>query len=217
LIPINGDDAGLSYPRREHIEECMTKRIAIIQGHPDDAEARFCRAFAKIYAESARAAGHTVDVIDVAGLAFPLLRSKAGYERGEVPLVLEPAQEAIRNADHLLLIFPLWLGDLPALLKGFLEQILRPGFAYAGGMDGGKFRPLLKGKSARVVVTMGMPAIAYRLFFGAHGLKNLRRNILGFCGVGPIRESLIGLIEQHDPKARETWLARASILGREGA
>lgn len=195
----------------------MTKHIAIIQGHPDHAEERFCRVFAESYAQSARAAGHTVEFIDVAHLAFPLLRSKAAYERGEVPTVLEPAQEAIRRANHLVLVFPLWLGDLPALLKGFLEQILRPGFAYAGAMDRGKFQQLLKGKSARIVVTMGMPSIAYRLFFGAHGLKNLRRNILGFCGIGPIKESLIGLIEQNNPKARETWLARAATLGREGA
>lgn len=84
-------------------------------------------------------------------------------------------------------------------------------------MDRGRFRRLLKGKSARIVITMGMPAIAYRLFFGAHGLKNLRRNILGFCGVAPIKESLIGLIEQKNPQARAKWLARAAALGREGA
>jgi len=194
----------------------MTKHIAIIQGHPDEAEERFCRAFSDAYARSARAAGHKVDIIDVARLAFPLLRSKAAYERGDIPAALEPAQEAIRKADHLVLVFPLWLGDVPALLKGFLEQVLRPGFAYAGAMDRGKFRQLLKGKSARVVVTMGMPALVYRLFFNAHGVKNLRRNILGFCGVGPIKETLIGLIEQSNPKARETWLARAAALGREG-
>lgn len=195
----------------------MTKHIAIIQGHPDETNERFCRVFAETYARSARVAGHTVDIVDVARLDFPLLRSKAAYEHGKVPAALESAQTAIRKADHLVLVFPLWLGDLPALLKGFLEQILRPGFAYTGAMDRGKFRQLLKGKSARVVVTMGMPAIAYRFFFGAHALKNLRRNILGFCGIGPIKESLIGLIEQKNPKARETWLERAQVLGREGA
>lgn len=195
----------------------MPKHIALIQGHPDTTEGRFCRVFAETYAQSARAAGHTVDVIDVASLEFPLLRSKAAYDKGAAPASLEPAQDSIRKADHLVLVFPLWLGDLPALLKGFLEQILRPGFAYTGAMDRGRFRKLLKGKSARIVITMGMPALAYRLFFGAHGLKNLRRNILGFCGVSPIKESLIGLIEQNNPKARMRWLACAETLGREGA
>jgi putative NADPH-quinone reductase len=194
----------------------MAKTIALIQGHPDAAPERFCRAFADAYMRGARAGGHAVDVIDVATLDFPLLRSKSDYEKGALPAGLRRAQSVIQNADHLVLIFPLWLGDLPALLKGFLEQTLRPGFAYAGGMDRGRFNKLLKGKSARIVITMGMPAVVYRLFFGAHGLKNLRRNILGFCGVGPIKESLIGLIEQDNPKARETWLARALHLGREG-
>lgn len=195
----------------------MVKHIVIIQGHPDAAQERFCRVFAETYAQGARSAGHSVETIDVASLAFPLLRSKAAYERGEVPQVLESAQEAIREANHIVLIFPLWLGDLPALLKGFLEQVLRPGFAYTGALDRGKFRKLLTGKSARIVVTMGMPAFAYRLFYRAHGLKNLRRNVLGFCGISPIRETLIGLIEQNNPKSREAWLARAEALGREGA
>lgn len=100
----------------------MAKHVTIILGHPDAAEERFCRVFAGTYAQSARAAGHTVDVIDVAGIVFPLLRSKAAYERGEIPAVLEPAQDSIRKADHLVLVFPLWLGDLPALLKGFLDR-----------------------------------------------------------------------------------------------
>lgn len=194
----------------------MAKRIAIIQGHPDSTPARFCRQFARTYTKSAREAGHTVETIDVATLDFPLLRGKEDYEKGKPPRRLVKAQRVIKDADHLVLIFPLWLGDMPALLKGFLEQTLRPNFAYSGGMDRGRFQKLLKGKSARVVVTMGMPAVIYRLYFGAHGLKNLRRNILSFCGIAPIRESLIGLIEQKNPKARNKWLARAQILGREG-
>jgi len=198
-------------------EDPVTKFVTIIQGHPDPAPNRFCRQFADAYAKAARKSGHAVEAIDLASLEFSLLRSKDDYENGAAPSALARAQAAIKAADHLVLIFPLWLGDMPALVKGFLEQVLRPGFAYRGTMDGGKFQKLLKGKSARIVVTMGMPATVYRLYFGRHSLKNLRRNILGFCGIGPIRESLIGLIEQKNPRARCTWLARAEVLGREGA
>jgi len=194
----------------------MGRNITVILGHPDPAPERFCRVFADTYARCARAAGHAVEVIDIAKLEFPLLRSKSAYESGEIPAALAPAQDSIQNADHLVLIFPLWLGDVPALLKGFLEQVLRPGFAYMGAVDRGRFRKLLKGKSARIIVTMGMPAIVYRLYFQAHGLKNLRRNILSFCGVAPIKESLIGLIEQNNPKARAAWLARAKVMGQQG-
>lgn len=194
------------------------KHIAIIQGHPDPSSARFCRAFAAAYAEGATAAGHTVvETIDVATLDFRWLRTKDEYEKGAVPQSILKAQAVIRRANHLLIVFPLWLGDMPALLKAFFEQTLRPGFAYGGSTEHGMPARLLKGKSARIVVTMGMPATFYRFYFRAHGLKNLKRNILSFCGVAPVRETLIGMIEGKNPKPRAAWLARAKDLGRKGA
>lgn len=114
-----------------------------------------------------------------------------------------------------MIFYPLWLGTMPALLKGFLEQVFRPGFAFEPGKPGRMFRKRLSGKSARVVVTMGMPAFIYRWFYFAHGLKGLERNVLGFCGIGPIRESLIGMVEA-DAGAREQWLRKMRALGRAG-
>jgi putative NADPH-quinone reductase len=99
-------------------------------------------------------------------------------------------------------------------VKAFLEQVLRPGFAIAEGartLSSG----LLKGRSARVIVTMGMPAFVYRWFFLAHSLHSLRRNILNFVGVRPVRASLIGSIEG-SPASRAKWLARVDALGRAG-
>ena len=96
---------------------------------------------------------------------------------------------------------------MPALLKGFFEQVLRQ-----RDLNNGGGKPL-RGKSARVVITMGMPAFIYRFFFGAHGLKNLDRNILRFCGVRPVRSTLIGLIERKDPRMHERWLTAMARLG----
>ena len=79
---------------------------------------------------------------------------------------------------------------MPALLKGFFEQVFRPGFA----IDPGKRTLMpgkLTGKSARVLVTMGMPAIVYRWYFMAHSLLSLERNILRFVGLKPIRHSIL--------------------------
>jgi putative NADPH-quinone reductase len=114
------------------------------------------------------------------------------------------------------LIFPLWLGDMPALLKGFLEQVARPGFAIGVDGQGGPGAKLLKGRSARVVVTMGMPAFVYRWYFGAHSIRSLERNILRFVGFAPVRRSLIGLVEAKGGR-RERWLAALARLGRRGA
>ncbi len=69
----------------------------------------------------------------------------------------------------------------------------------------------LTGKSARIAVTMGVPAFFYRWYFGTHGLKGLERNILGFVGIGPIRESLFGMIEGASDAKRRKWLERMRI------
>jgi putative NADPH-quinone reductase len=189
--------------------------IAIIQGHPDGNARHYCHALADEYAASARASGHVVRVIDVGRLEFPLLRSKEAFERSEVPAELLEAQRDIAWADHLLLVYPLWLGEMPALVKALFEQVLRPGFAFE--ISGRGWKPKLRGKTARVVVTMGMPAAFYRWYFGAHSLKSLRRNILSFVGFKPVRTTLIGLVEGKSPKRRQRWLAKLRALGAAAA
>jgi len=197
--------------------EPAKKKILILQGHPDASQRHFGHALAESYAGAARAAGHAVETIEVARLAFPLLRSMAEWKDGVVPPALAPAQEAILRADHLVLFFPLWLGDMPALLKGFLEQVARPGFAFHA--DGGNpfAHKALKGRSARVVVTMGMPALVYRFYFRAHSVRSLERNILGFVGIAPVRETLVGLIEGLGEAGCRKWQDRLAALGREAA
>jgi putative NADPH-quinone reductase len=190
----------------------MSRRIVLIQGHPDPEPHHLCRALADAYAEGARAAGHRVVAIDVAALAFPLLRTQHAFEDEPVPESLRPAQQAIHDAQHLVLVFPLWLGTMPALLKGFLEQVARPGFAFARGARGLPV-PLLKGRSARLVVTMGMPALVYRWWFHAHGVRGLERSVLRFAGIKPVRETLIGMVAEASAARRQRWLDRMRRLG----
>jgi putative NADPH-quinone reductase len=193
----------------------MSRRIAIIQGHPDPRGDRYGHALAKAYAEGATGAGHEVRTIDLAPLEFPLLRTKEEWDNGVPPDAIRGAQAAIAWADQLVIFYPLWLGTMPALLKAFLEQAFRPGFAIGRGGAGSSWTKLLTGKSARVVVTMGMPALVYRWFFRAHSLKSLERNILGFVGIGPIRETLIGTVEA-SAASRERWLTKLRALGGRG-
>jgi len=194
----------------------MAKHILIIQGHPDHRSRHFGHVLAQSYLEGAREGGHPIEGLDVAALEFPVLRGRDEWMQGQVPEAIRRAQESIARADHLVIFYPLWLGTMPALLKAFLEQVLRPGFAIDPGRSPGRWDKRLSGKSARVVVTMGMPALFYRWYFRAHSLKSLERNILGFCGIGPIRESLIGLVESPNGARREKWLARMRELGRRG-
>jgi putative NADPH-quinone reductase len=191
----------------------MTKRIAIIQGHPDEAGNHLLNAMADAYAEAATSSGHQVRRIEVAHLEFPLLRTQADFETGELPPALVQPRDDMRWAEHWVFLFPLWHGTMPALLKGFLEHIFRPGFT----MDyRGRFpRRLLAGRSARIVVTMGMPVTLYRWYFGAFGVRGFERSMLSFAGIKPVRESLYGLTFADDKK-RARWIEDMRRCGTRG-
>ena len=119
--------------------------------------------------------GHEVRTLTIAEIDVPFLRSQDEWMHGALPAQFENAQEALKWADHLVIVYPLWLGDVPAYLKACLEQIARPGFAFAPGPR--SLTPLaLKGKSAHLIVTMGMPAFVYRWFFFKHSLTSLKRS-----------------------------------------
>jgi putative NADPH-quinone reductase len=189
------------------------QRIVLIQGHPDASASHLCHALAQAYAEGAEAAGHEVRHVDVATIDFPLLRSQHEWELGLLPAALKPAQADIGWAQHIVLFFPLWLGDMPAVLKGFLEQVARPGFAFTTEGNNPFGRKGLTGRSARVVVTMGMPAMVYRWYFRAHSVKSLERNILGFVGISPVHETLVGGVDQLGDDGVAKWKARLQALG----
>ena len=148
----------------------MTAKILILNGHPDPVRKGLCHALADAYGAGAAEGGHEVRRLDIATLAFGFVHSQGEFEHGDVLPDIAAAQESIKWASHVVVIFPLWLGDVPAVLKAFLEHTLRPGFAY-------NYRPsgfpemLLTGRSARIVVTMGMPAFVYRWYFRAHGAE----------------------------------------------
>lgn len=194
----------------------MSKRILLIQGHPDMRCHHLCNALEDAYAKGAAAAGYEIRRVHVAALDFPLLRSQDEWENDALPPGLAQAQADIHWAEHLVFFFPLWLGDMPALLKGFLEQVARPGFAFAREGKNPLASKGLSGRSARVVVTMGMPALVYRWYFRAHSLRSLQRNILGFVGIAPVHETLIGMVGNADQAATQKWLAKLEKLGTLG-
>jgi putative NADPH-quinone reductase len=192
-------------------------RVLLIQGHPDAGPGHLCRALEDAYAGGARDGGHEVRRIDVCELDFPLLRSQDDWEHGALPPSLAQAQQDIVWAEHIVLFFPLWLGDMPAMLKGFLEQVARPGFAFVKEGKNPFGKQGLKGRSGRLVVTMGMPAFVYRVWFRAHSIKSFRRNILGFVGIAPVGDTLVGMVDAMNPRRAARWLDHLRALGRAAA
>ncbi|RAZ91004.1 flavodoxin family protein [Mesorhizobium hawassense] len=195
----------------------MTRRILVLIGHPDPSPDRLCRALASAYVEAAERAGHSVRQIDLALLDFPMLRTMQEFEHGTIPDGLEEAADAVAWAQHFVFVFPLWLGTVPALLKAFLEQVMRPGTAFAYPAEGESFaKSLLRGRSARLVVTMGMPAAVYRIWFLSHGIAGMRRGILNFVGIRPVRETLYGMVASASDAKRAKWLGQMRVFGQRG-
>jgi NAD(P)H dehydrogenase (quinone) len=188
-------------------------RIFILVGHARIGT--YCEALGEAYRRGAQAGGHEAQLFVTASMAFdPVLHE--GFAKVQ-PLEpdLKAAHDAMLAADHLVIVFPLWLGTLPAILKGFLERVLQPELVESSKQ--GRFVKVLKGKSARIIITMGMPGFVYRWWFGAHAMKMLKRNILHFMGVRPVRSSIYGYIEGAGSQRRRQWLADVEAMGRRAA
>lgn len=193
------------------------KNIVIILAHPCHGEKSFCAALAKSYEDGARNAGHTVYFIDIGKIDIPYLECRSNYDDPGLTPALATAQNKLKAATHWVIIYPLWLGCMPAKLKSFLEWVLSPGFAY--DEDNGSTvlsRRKLQGKSAHIVMTMGMPRWIYRFYFRAHSLKTLEKGILRFCGVAPIRATLYGSVERVSVQTRRRWLSQMEYYGENG-
>lgn len=180
----------------------MMKSICLINGHPDSDPAHFCHALCDAYEAAAKAAGHDIFRLSIADLDLPFLKNQSEFAQ-EPADPMRSAQRAVETSDHVVLVYPLWLGTMPARLKAFLEHLARGNFLLDVGDEATKW-PIkkMKGKSARSVVTMGMPGLAYRLVFGAHSLKALEAGVLRISGFKPVRHTIFGMVDSASHRAR---------------
>jgi putative NADPH-quinone reductase len=190
------------------------KRILVVNGHPDPAPEHLCSALADAYVRGATEAGFEVSRLDVGALDFPLIRSLKDYQSSLSTPDMERAQDAVKHAQHLVFVFPIWFGSPPALFKGFFEQLLRTGYSLSSPQAA--MSSVLTGKSARLIVTMGMPTPLFRFVLGGHGVAGLEKGLFLVTGVSPVRRTLLGGAQAHDPTQKAKWLAEVEALGRRG-
>ncbi|WP_066331184.1 NAD(P)H-dependent oxidoreductase [Azohydromonas lata] len=187
-----------------------SRRVLVIAAHAPTG--CYGAALAEAYVGHARYFGHQVRVLNLNMLQFdPVLHG--GY-RSVQPLEpdLAMAQEALRWAEHLTFIYPIWWGSVPAVLKGFLDRVLLPGFAFEY-QPGNHFpEKLLKGRSAHIVATMDTPPWYFRWLYLAPGLRQLKRNTLEFCGVRPVRTLALGPVLGSSSPRRARWLEKVRDL-----
>jgi putative NADPH-quinone reductase/1,4-dihydroxy-2-naphthoate octaprenyltransferase len=197
----------------------MTSRLKVllVLGHPR--RDSLCGALAEAFAAGARQAGVDLRRLDLRELQFdPNVIAGSPRNQPLEPSIRE-AVELVRWAEHLVFVFPTWWGTMPALMKGFLDRVLMPGFAFEEHEEGGGWDKLLAGRSAHLLTTMDTPTWVYRWIYKAPGLNSLARATLGFCGIEPVRTTIFGVVKDSDPAVRASWLQEARAHGlrlREG-
>lgn len=189
----------------------MSKKILIINGHPNTASFNF--GLVEAYKKGALSSGATVKELVIANLDFnPNLQF--GYQkRTELEPDLLEAWEKIQWADHLVWIHPVWWGGLPAITKGFIDRLFLPGFAFQYRENSHFWDKLLKGKTAHIITTLDQPGFFYRLVFRRPSVNQLKRSVLQFCGVRPVKVNYIGIVRNSTPEMRNNWLQKVENWG----
>ncbi len=191
----------------------MSKKILIINGHPNHASFNF--GLAEAYHTGAQRSGATIKTLVIADLQFdPNL--KFGYQKRvthEPDLV--DAWDKIKWADHLVWIHPVWWGGLPAITKGFIDRLFLPGMAFGYRGNSVWWDKLLKGKTARIITTLDQPGWYYRLMFGRPSVNQMKRAVLEFCGVSPVKVTYVGRVKNASETAKAKWLNKVTRLGEQ--
>ncbi|MGL4315587.1 MAG: NAD(P)H-dependent oxidoreductase [Pseudomonas sp.] len=187
------------------------KRILMILGTPK--RDSLCHALAEAYSHGARGEGHVVRQLKLGEMQFdPILRD--GYTQGQAlePDLLE-AQRQIHWAEHLVFVYPVWWGGVPALLKGFFDRVFLPGFAFKYRNRSQLWDKLLSGRTADLLVTLDTPPWYFRWIYGAPAHRQMTRTILGFSGIKTRRLSEFAPVRPSSEEQRQSWLRRAEQLG----
>jgi NAD(P)H dehydrogenase (quinone) len=193
----------------------MPKKILVIFGQPQ--RKSYGGALAQAYVAGAREAGAEVKELYLGDLWFNPVDTTSLAHLAELEPDLVLAQEAITWADHLVFIYPIWWGTIPALLKGFIERVFLPGFAVNFRDNSPLWDKLLKGRSARLIVTLNTPSWVYRWYFGRPGHNTMKKTILEFCGIKPVRITEIGPIRGSTEVKRQQWLGKVHDMGKQMA
>ena len=190
------------------------KKILLILGHTFDQG--FGGQIFEAYARGAKAAGHELRTIKLGELKFDPILHKGYREIQELEPDLKKAQADILWAEHLVLVFPTWWSSFPAILKGFFDRIILPGFGFK--FQEGKFlqKKLLTGRSAHLITTMDGPSLIYHFWFSAPGLKIIKTGVFDFCGIAPVKKTIIGSLKFLSEEQKNKKLQKIEKFGKLG-
>ncbi len=187
------------------------KNILIINGHPN--KESLCFSLTEAYFKGAKESGAQIEQINISDLQFnPSLQF--GYRKR---MDLEPdllnAWEKIKKADHLVWVHPIWWGGFPAIMKGFIDRLFLPGLAFQYQENSAWWDKLLTHKTARIITTLDQPKLYYRFVYGRPSVNQLKKCILQFCGIKPVKITYVEFVKKSNERQREKWPQKIHKLG----
>ncbi len=185
--------------------------VSIILAHPD--QASFNHAIARVVVEQLERNGHRVAFHDLHAEGFdPVLEAREIPRDGTVPSTIRKHCDEITRADGIVIVHPNWWGQPPAVMKGWIDRVLRPGVAYEfveGDSGEGVPVGLLKAKAALVFNTSNTPPERERQAFGDPLESTWKRCIFGICGVTNVHRETFSVVITSTPEQRHAWLEKA--------
>ncbi|WP_057937467.1 NAD(P)H-dependent oxidoreductase [Algoriphagus resistens] len=188
------------------------QKTLLINGHPD--KESFNYALSEAYKKGALKSGAEIKEINIRDLNFnPNLQF--GYrKRTELEPDLLEAQDKLKWADHLVWIYPVWWGSVPAMMKGFLDRVMLPGFAFNKRENSLWWDKCFTGKTARIICTLDQPEWYYRLVYRSPSHHAMKKVTLNYIGVKKVRITAIGPIRLSKEEFRAKWLKKVEKLGQ---
>lgn len=188
------------------------KKILIINGHPD--KESFCADLADSYKRGAEFTNAECKLVNLIDLKFDLNLHFGYRKRTELESDLLGIQQDILDSDHLVFVYPTWWGTYPALLKGFIDRVFLPKFAFKYRDNSLLWDKLLKGKSARLIVTMDTPKWYYSIIYKSPGHYSMKKGILEFCGIKPVKITSFGPVKKANDVKRHKWTQKVEKIGQ---
>ena len=173
----------------------------------------FNYALGEAYLKGAHTTSAEIKTLVVHDLSFEVILKHGYRKRTELEPDLVKAQELITWADHLVLVYPTWWGSVPAYFKGFIDRVMLPGFAFKKRENSPWWDKYLKGKSARIITTLDTPKWYYKLIYRNAGHVVMKRLVLNFTGISPVRITHVAPVRLSKQSWRQNWLRKVERLG----